>query len=148
MDNQKIAKQFLSAIEKNDFNKAESLLAADFKFTGITSEPLDMKESIRLYKAFAKSFPDFKFNPKFINEHGEYVELIISLTGNQQEDMPGELKMFKSLPHYIALSEEKVEIIVDKGKIESMNFHVVKDEGIVGLLKKMGFLTPLDEKYP
>ncbi|HZW38760.1 MAG TPA: nuclear transport factor 2 family protein [Ignavibacteriaceae bacterium] len=150
MMNRDIVEQFLSAIEKNDFKKAEGLLSEDFKFTGITPEPLGSKEYLNVHKALNKGMPDFKFNANFIKQTPDVIEISVRLTGTHKNEMPSPIPEIKNIPatdKYIKLPEERIDIKLKNEKIENINVEKVPGGGIFGILKQLGVSLP-EEVHP
>jgi hypothetical protein len=147
MENTRIVEEFLTAIERNDFVKAESFLAKDFKVTGVAPEPLGAREFLGVHKAFNKGMPDFSFNYKIGSESKNLVDLKVSLSGTHTKEMPAPAPGMNSIPatnKSVKMPEEKVRITIQDNKIANLHLEKVTGGGLPGLLKQIGVEIPME----
>ncbi|MCX6150403.1 MAG: ester cyclase [Ignavibacteriales bacterium] len=136
-----IVNEFMTAIEKNDFKKAESLVSNDMVVEGITPTPLNSTEFLGTHRALNSGLPDFRFNHKIIKETPDNVDITVRLTGTHSKDMmppiPG-LGTIRATNKQVKMPEEKIGIKVKNNKITKVNLQSVPGGGLPGLLKQIG----------
>lgn len=148
MENTKLAEDLFHAIEKNDYEKAESLLSKDFKLTGVSPEPLGAKEFLGLHKAFGKGMPDFKFNFKVIKDKNNVVSAKVMLTGTHTKELPSPMPGVNNIPptnKSIKMPEEPLDITVKDRKISTIHVEPKPGGGVAGVLKQIGVELPMHE---
>lgn len=142
--------EFLTAIEKNDFAKAESFLSKTFKVTGVGPEALNAKDYLNVHRAFNKGMPDFKFNYKIEHEKNKVVEVKVRITGTHTKDMPAPIPGLKNISTTnkpVNMPEETVKFTVRDNKIEKLHLESVPGGGLPGLLKQLGVEMPVETHH-
>lgn len=145
MEQDKLVESLFNAIEKNDFTTAENCLTSNFKFTGVSPEPLGSKEFLGVHRAFNTGMPDFKFNYKIGTVKGNNVEATVKLTGTHFKDMPAPVPGLHTIPatnKSLRMPEEKLTFTVKDNKIASIHINSVPGGGLPGLLKQLGVELP------
>ena len=136
-----VVKDFLTAIEKNDFKKAESLTSNDFSVEGVGPTNLNSSEFLGVHRALNTGLPDFSFNHKIISETTDQVNVSVRLTGTHKRDMnapiPG-LGTIKATNKQVRMPEENVRITVKNNKIAKVHVQEAPGGGLPGLLKQIG----------
>lgn len=145
MEETKIVEDFFNAIEKNDFNTAESLLSKNFKVFGVAPEPLGAKEYLGVHRAFNQGMPDFKFNYNISNVKNNIIETKVALTGTQTKEIPAPIPGLQNIPptnKKVKMPEETVTITLKDKKIETVTLQNVPNGGLPGVLKQLGVEMP------
>ena len=143
----KIVEEFLTAIENNDFTKADNFLSKNFKVTGVSPEPLGSNEFLGVHRAFNKGMPDFRFNHRVVEESGDRVFVRVQLTGTHTNTIPSPIPGVKDVPatnKQVKMPEEQVEFTVKDNKITKLNLKHVQDGGLIGILKQLGVELPAE----
>ena len=145
MENSKIVEEALSAMERNDFAKAESYISKDMKVTGVIPQPLGGNEFIGTMKALVTGIPDWKFNYKIGSESKNMVETKLRITGTHTKELPSPMPGVNKIAatnKAIKMPEEKVTFTLNNGKIVNIKVEKVEGGGIPGLLKLLGVEVP------
>jgi hypothetical protein len=145
MENSEIVEEVLSAMEKNDFAKAESYISKDMKVTGVVPVPLGATEFIGTMKALVAGIPDWKFNYRIGSESKNMVETKLRITGTHTREIPSPMPGIKNIAatnKTIKMPEEKVTFTLNNGKIVNLKVELVEGGGIPGLLKLLGVEMP------
>jgi hypothetical protein len=136
-----VVKDFLTAIEKNDFKKAESLASKSCMVEGVGPTNLNITEFLGVHRALNTGLPDFRFNHKITKETTDQVDVTVRLTGTHKKDMdapiPG-IGTIKATNKQVRMPEESVHFTVKNDKITNMRLQVVPEGGLPGLLKQIG----------
>jgi hypothetical protein len=145
MNAAEMVQEVYSSLEQKDTQRALSLLAEDFVFSGATPVPLDRHQWVGVISAFTAAMPDFSFGYRFRSEEGGHVEGTVELTGTQVNElvlpMPG-------IPHVaatgikVALPRETVELDTRGDQIISLKVENLPNGGVPGILKQLGVSLP------
>ena len=145
MKSTEVINQFLTAIESEDYNKAESLAADDLAVEGVSPTPLGKKEFLGVHRAISTGFPDFKFNQHIDSEHDGHVDVTVQLSGTNRRDMKAPIPGMKDIPatfKSIKMPKENLHITVKNDKISKLELDHVADGGLPGILKQLGVEMP------
>lgn len=148
MEEKRIVEELFQAIEKNDFVKAESYFSKDFKITGVTPEPLGVKEFLGTHKALGTGIPDFRFNYKIGEIKDNVVKAKVKLSGTHTKEMPAPVPMVEKIPatnKKIQMPEENLQITLKDNKISEINLEHIPGGGVEGILKQIGVDIPKSE---
>lgn len=140
-----IIENFFNAIENKDFSTVESLLANNFKITGVSPEPLGIKEMMGVLRSYTTGMPDFRFNYKIGSVSKNIVESKVKITGTHLNEMPAPMPGVPNIPatnKRINMLEEKLRFTFKDNKIEFLNIETTPDGGIPGVLKRLGVELP------
>jgi steroid delta-isomerase-like uncharacterized protein len=137
--NNELARNFIAAIDRNDFAMIKELCSADFALSapGLT-EPLNVDTLIQVIQAHYAAFPDWKHTIEGIISEGNTVVMRIVQSGTHKAPYEG-----------IPPTEKKVTepglylFIVDHGKVKGG--YVIEDS--LGLYLQLGMeLRPKEAK--
>jgi hypothetical protein len=133
--------EFLTAIETNNFKKAESLASDDFVIEGVGPTNFNRTEFLNVHRALNTGLPDFRFNHKIVKETGDQIEVTVQLSGTHKKDMqapiPG-LGTIKATNKQVRMPEEHVTVTIRNNKISKLRLQEVPGGGLAGLLKQIG----------
>ena len=136
-----VVRDFFTAIEKNDFKKAESYASKNCIVEGVGPTNLNITEFLGVHRALNTGLPDFSFNHKIEKETTDQVDVKVRLTGTHKKDMqapiPG-LGTIKATNKQVKMPEEKVSVTVKNDKITNIRLQEVPNGGLTGLLKQIG----------
>lgn len=128
--NNELARNFIAAIDKNDFAMIKELCSADFALSapGLT-EPLNVDTLIQVIQAHYAAFPDWKHTIEGIISEGNTVVMQIVQSGTHKapyEGIPPTAKKVAEPGLYL--------FIVDNGKVKGG--YVIEDS--LGLYLQLG----------
>jgi predicted ester cyclase len=146
MTNSDVVKAAITAIEEKNFSKLDSLLADDFKLSGLIHKSISKNDYVQVHNAISGAMPDFKFNLHDVKEEGDKVKAKVNVTGTNTGEFSMKqwgLMNFPATGNKIALPEENIEVTVENEKISAI--YVEKNDnpeaGVTGVLKQLGMNT-------
>jgi hypothetical protein len=145
MVNTRVVEDFLTAIERNDFTRAETYLSNDFTVTGVAPEALTAKEYLDVHKALGKGMPDLIFNYKILRDRNNVVDLKVKITGTHSKEMPAPLPGMTNIPatnKFVRMPEESMKFTVKDKKLTTLHLDKVTGGGLTGILKQIGVEIP------
>jgi len=86
MDPKATVQALMDAVQKGDFEKAKSLLSADFKFSGPVPEPINGEAWLGMSKSLKKAFPDIAYHFKVESITGDIANVSAKLQGTHRGD--------------------------------------------------------------
>lgn len=152
MNGADIVKQFMFALQSQEFTLASDYLADDFTFTGMLPRPLNKKQFITLMKELKYGMPNLSLNVQNIHEMNnelkqeQSAECTVQLTGTQSNAMelvPLSLPTIPQTNRRIILPEEQWRFTFENDKIAAIVVPPVPGGGIPGLLHQLGIDIPI-----
>ena len=152
MNGADIVKQFMIALESQEFTLASDYLADDFTFTGMTPRPLNKRQFIMLVKELKYGMPNLSFNVRDIHEtNNELVqeqnaECTVQLTGTQSSIMelvPLSLPPIPETNRRVILPAQQWHFTFENDKITAIVAPPVAGGGIPGLLAQLDIDAPI-----
>ena len=145
MNAAELVQEVYSSLEQKDAERALSLLADDFAFSGATPVPLNKHEWVGVVSALTAAMPDFSFGYRLSKEEGSKVEGTVNLTGTQSNElvlpMPG-VPRVAATGRKVALPREKVELDTRDGQITLLKVENLPNGGVPGILQQLGVSLP------
>lgn len=145
MNAQQIAQKVVKAIEDQDWQAAQALLADDYTFSGAVPQPIGGPEWLGVHRALAKAMPDLRFNFVPGKTEGNTVEGAIQITGTHTGEfslpMPG-LPQVPATGKKITNAIEPVRVTARGDKLINWEVTPVPDGGLLGILSRMGATVP------
>lgn len=145
MEPAQVVKAFMAAMEAQDFDRAASYLADEFRFAGSLRQGEGKDGFIALNKAVRAAIPDYSYNLSDVRSAGQTVGATIRVTGTHT----GELRLPRpdvpAIPasgRTVALPHEQQRYQVRDGKIHLLTIDEVPNGGLAGLLGQIGFVLP------
>ena len=145
MDTKDTAQALMDAIQMGDFEKAKSLMADDFKFSGPVPEPIGSQEWLGMSASLKAAFPDLDYQFNIEGHDGDTVNISSELSGTHKGDfdltamhmgvIPATNKSFKA-------AHEHGKVMVRDGKIISVAFEHTEGAGLMAILGQLGVKTP------
>lgn len=133
------------AIEAQDWDRALSLLANDYLFSGATPTPVGGAEWIGVHRALAAAMPDLRMNYVPAKSDGSHTEGTVKLTGTHTGEFflpaPG-IPRVPATGKVIANPTEHVWVTVKDGTLANWRVEQVPNGGLAGILKQMGVALP------
>jgi hypothetical protein len=152
MNGADIVKNFMIALESQEFTLASDSLSDDFSFTYMSLRPLNTRQFIALMKELKEGMPDLSFNFRDIHvtdnpsEQEQAVECTVQITGthiNIMELVPLSLPPIPETGRRVILPEEHWHFTIINDKITAIVVPPVPDGGIPGLLAQLGVDAPI-----
>ena len=145
MNNQEIVRNLMSHIQKGEFDKARTLLADDFKFSGPVPKPVNAEDWLAMGVSLRNAFPDLNYNFNIQNEKGEEVMATTQLSGTHRADfdltsmdmgtIPATNKAFRT-------DTQNTKINVRDGKVVSWEGEPIEGAGLMAILKQLEVEIP------
>lgn len=152
MNGADIVKQFIVALESQEYTLASDYLADDFTFTSNLPRPLDKRQFITLMKELKYGMPNMSLNVSDIHETNNELlqeqdaECTVQLTGTQSNTMelvPLSLPPISETNRLVRLPVEHWHFTCEHNKIAAIVVPPVPGGGIPGLLAQLGINIPI-----
>lgn len=145
MNAQQITQKVLKAIEDQNWDAAQALLADNFTFSGAVPQPIGGAEWLAVHRALAKAMPDLRFNYAATGGDDNTAEGVVQLSGTNTGELalpiPG-LPRVPATGRKIANPRERVRVKAQNDKLINYQVEHVNDGGVTGILKQMGVTLP------
>ncbi len=145
MNAQQITQKLVKAIEDQDWDGAQALLAKDYTFSGAVPQPIGGAEWLGVHRALANAMPDLRFNFTATGGNDGIVEGTVQMSGTNTGDLalpiPG-LPRVPATGRKITLPVEHVRVKAQGDKLINWEVEPVTDGGVPGILKQMGVAMP------
>ena len=145
MDSKATVQALMDSVQKGDFEKAKSLLSADFKFSGPVPEPINGDAWMGMSMNLKKAFPDLDYHFHVEGADGDVVKIGAQLKGAHSGDLdltsmnmgviPATNKSFAN-PH------EHGKVTVKGDKVVSWAVEPIEGGGLMGILSQLGVKLP------
>ncbi len=147
MTNLEVLKGCLSSIEKNDFMKADRLLADEFQFSGAVPKPIGKQEWLGVHQALGKAFPDLAFNLFDAKARADKVFAKVRLSGTHKDTLDLSFLGVKvaATGKSFSLPVERIELTFRENLIQLFDVESVDGGGLNGILHQVGAALPTEE---
>lgn len=145
MNNREIVHNLMNHIQKGEFEKARTLLADDFKFSGPVPQPINAEEWLAMGVSLRAAFPDLNYNFNIQSERGDVVIATTQLSGTHRNDfdltkmdmgtIPATNKAFRT-------DRENTKITVRDNKVISWEAESIEGAGLMAILRQLGVEVP------
>jgi hypothetical protein len=145
MNAQQITQKVIKAIEDQDWDGAQALLAKDFTFSGAVPQPISGAEWLGVHRALAKAMPDLRFNYVAKSGNGDAAEGTVQLTGTNTGELALPMLGLPKAPatgRKITNPREPVRVKAQGDKLINWEVEYVADGGVPGILKQLGVAVP------
>lgn len=133
------------AIDAQDWDAVRARLADDYKFTGAVPEPFSADQWIGVHRALAAAMPDLRFNYAPSKSNGAQTTGTVKITGTHTGEfnlpVPG-VPRVPATGNAIANPTERVQVIVNDGRISEWRVEPLPNGGLAGILSQMGVALP------
>lgn len=151
MNGAETVKDFMLALESQEYSKAAGYLADDFTYTGLVPRPLNKKQFITLIEELKYGMPNLSFNVHDIQQaevivQGQMIQATIQMTGTQSNIMnlvPLSLPPIPETNRRVTLPEEHLTFLVENNQIQSIVVQPVAGGGVPGILAQLGIDAPI-----
>ena len=145
MDTKVTVQSLMDAVQMGDFEKAQSLLSSDFKFSGPVPEPISGREWMGMSANLKAAFPNLNYRFKIESVDGDTAHISAELSGthNGKLDLtsmhmgviPATGKSFKA-------AHEHGKATVREGKITTWAMEPTENAGLMAILGQLGLKVP------
>ena len=145
MDSKATVQAFMDSMQKGDFEKCKSHLAADFQFSGPVPEPMNADAWLGLLKMMKTAFPNIEWHNQIESMDGDTANIstkingtnsgVLDLTGFHMGVIPATNKSFNA-------AQEHAKVTVKGDKINSWAVQPTKGAGLMAILDQLGIKPP------
>ena len=145
MDSKTTVQTLMDSIQKADFEKAKSLLSADFKFSGPVPEPINGEAWLGMSKSLKKAFPDLEYNFKVEGMTGDTANVSAKLQGTHRGEFDltnMHMGVIPATNKSFAAAQEHGKITVKGDKVISWANNPTEGAGLMAILGQLGVKVP------
>ena len=145
MDPKATVQTLMDAIQKGDFEKAKSLLSADFKFSGPVPEPINGEAWLGMSKSLKKAFPDLDYHFKVEGVTGDSVNISAKLQGTQHGEFDltnMHMGVIPATHKAFVAAQEHGKVTVKGDKVITWATHATEGAGLMAILNQLGVKVP------
>jgi len=145
MDPKATVQTLMDAVQKGDFEKAKSLLSADFKFSGPVPEPINGEAWLGMSRSLKKAFPDLQYHFKVEGTTGDTVNVSAKLQGTHRGDFDltnMHMGVIPATNKSFAAAQEFGKVTVKGDKVTSWANNSTEGAGLMAILGQLGVKTP------
>jgi predicted ester cyclase len=145
MNKREIVQALMDSVQKGDFENAKTMLADDFQFSGLVSEPLDREAWLRMSASLKTAFPDLDYHFKVIGTQGDVVRTTSQLSGTHSGsfDLTGmNMGVIPATNKTFVATREKTKITVKEDKITAWAVEPTQGAGVMEILKQLAVEMP------
>lgn len=145
MTKTEVVDKLFGAVESDDFEKAASLMADDFKAKGGNYPEMSKEEWLDFMKKLKEGFPDLKFNFHDYNESGDNVNATSHVVGTNTEDLPALRSGMETISATGVKAENPDEdqlLIVKDDLVYYLQSEGLPNAGVTGFLRQIGVNIP------
>ena len=136
------AKALMYAIQNGDYEKAQTYLAAEFKFSGSVPKPLNIKTWIAMHISLKKAFPNLEYHFRVESvQSGGVVKISSELKGTHKGNLDLtniKLGVIPATNKSFAAGREHGRLIIQGDKVVSWVVEPNKDTGMLVILNQLG----------
>ena len=135
----------MDAVQKGDFEKAESFLSSDFKFSGPVPEPINTEAWMGMSKSLKKAFPNLDYHFQVKSMTGDIANISAKLKGTHSGDfdLTGmNMGVIPATNKSFATAHELGKVTVKGDKITSWATTPTEGAGLMAILGQLGVNPP------
>lgn len=145
MDSKATVQALFDAVQKGEFDKAKSLLADDFLFSGPVPEPVNGQAWLGLSSTLKAAFPDLNYQFKVDSADGNTVKVSAQLKGTHTGNLDLTALGMGVIPptnKSFTNAHEHGTVTVKGEKIASWAVDRTEGGGVMGILSQLGVKPP------
>lgn len=145
MDPKATVQTLMDAIQKGDFEKAQSTLANDFQFSGPVPQPISGPAWMGMSASLKTAFPDLNYQFKVERVDGNTVHVSAELKGTHKGNLDLSAMGMGVIPptnRAFAATHEHGEATVQDGKVKTWAMKPTEGAGLMAILGQLGVKTP------
>ncbi|HSO14314.1 MAG TPA: hypothetical protein VLT51_18190 [Anaerolineales bacterium] len=141
MNSQEIVQTLMDAVQKGDFDKAQTLLSDDFQIRGLVRRPVSGKTWLKLGASLRMAFNGLNYHFKVASAEGNIVNTTSQMSGNNRGafDLTGlRMGVISATNKDFSTAMEKIKITVKDDKVSSWVVEPTEGAGLMAILKQLG----------
>jgi ketosteroid isomerase-like protein len=145
MDTKATVQALMDAIQTGDFDKAKSLFADDFKFSGPVPEPISGEAWIGMSVSLKNAFPDLDYQFKVESVDGDTANISAELKGTHKGDLDLTAMGMGVIPatgKSFHAAHENGKATVRGGKVSAWQMEGTEGAGLMAILGQLGVKVP------
>jgi len=145
MDPKATVQAVFDAVQNGEFDKAQSLLAGDFQFSGPVPQPISGPAWLGMSASLKAAFPNLNYQFKIEGADGNTVNISAELKGTHSAALDLTAMGMGVIPatnKSFAAAHEHGKATVQDGKIKSWEMEGNKDAGLMAILGQLGVKPP------
>ncbi len=141
-------KALMYAIQNGDYEKAQTYLATEFKFSGSVPKPLKADAWLAMHKNLKKAFPNLEYHFRVESvQSGGVVKISSELKGTHKGDLDLtniKLGVIPATNKSFAAGREHGKLIIQNNKVVSWVVEPNKGTGMLVILGQLGVKPAAD----
>lgn len=140
-----IVQTLMDAIQKAEWEKAQSLLTTDFQFSGPVPQPISADAWLGMSKDLKKAFPNLEYNFRALSEENDTVKISAQLSGTHSADLDLTAMQWGVIP----ATHKSFAATLEHGKVTLRGDKVVRwtneptpGAGLIAILEQLGVTVP------
>jgi len=145
MDTKATVQSLMDAIQLGEFNKARTLFADDFKFSGPVPEPISGEAWLGMSTSLKAAFPDLDYQFRIESVDGDTANISAELKGTHKEDLDltaMHLGVIPATGKSFHAAHELGKATLSNGKITSWKMEHTEGAGLMAILAQLGVKVP------
>jgi hypothetical protein len=145
MDTKATVQSLMDAVQMGDFEKANSYLSNDFKFSGPVPEPISGEAWMGMSASLKAAFPDlnYQFKIEGVDDNTAHISAQLKGTHTGTLDLSAMgLGIIPPTNKAFAVAHEKGEVSVQDGKVKTWAMNGTEGAGLMAILGQLGVKTP------
>jgi len=145
MDTKATVQSLMDAIQMGEFEKAKTLFANDFKFSGPVPEPISGEAWIGMSASLKAAFPDLDYQFKVESVDGDTAHISAELKGTHKGDFDLTAMNMGVIPatgKSFHAAHENGKATLRDGKIATWEMEGTEGAGLMAILGQLGVKVP------
>jgi predicted ester cyclase len=145
MNTKETVQALMDAIQSGEFEKAKSLFADDFKFSGPVPEPISGQAWIGMSVSLKNAFPDLDYQFKVESVDGDTANISAELKGTHKGDFDLTAMNMGVIPatgKSFHAAHENGKATLRDGKIATWEMEGTEGAGLMAILGQLGVKVP------
>lgn len=141
MNKRETVQALMDTVQRGDLERAKSMFAEDFQFSGLVPGPLDAEAWLEMSTSLKTAFPDLNYHFKVIGADGDVVRSTRQLSGTHKGSLDltsMELGVIPATNRFFASRVEKTKVTVKENKITSWIIEPTEGAGVRAILGQLG----------
>jgi predicted ester cyclase len=145
MDSKATVQALMDSVQTGDFEKARSLLAADFQFSGPVPQPISGEAWLAMSKNLKAAFPDLAYRFQVESMEGDTANIAAKLSGTHSgaldlSDM--NMGIIPATDKAFSAAQESGKVTVKGDKVTSWATAATEGAGLIAILGQLGIKPP------
>jgi predicted ester cyclase len=141
MNKRETVQTFMDTVQRGDLERARSMFADDFQFSGPVPETMDAAAWFDMSTSLKTAFPDLNYHFKVIGTEGDVVRSTRQLSGTHSASLDltnMEMGMIPATNRFFASRIEKTKLTIKDNKITSWVIEPTEGAGLKAILGQLG----------